>query len=268
MSCEICQFNNPKASTTAIIIKDNKVLVVKRNEEPFKDMWDFPGGYVDNQEDPKDAIIREMKEELDVNVLDATFVKTISGTGEWKGTTFPVIGFFYLVEIGDEMIELNEENSEYKWMPLSDLKDVVWDSNQAMARWLKENWIFDMDRIRELTKQLDDSATVNEQSLYKATLNGYVSKIYDDNKMVGLGWIFPRRTMLRNQAVIEDMVIDDTMRGKGYGSELMADLLGWAKANKIEVIELTSGWHRKAAHGLYKKFGFKIHDTAHMLLKI
>ena len=68
MNCELCNFNNPKASATAVIIQNNKLLLLKRNEEPYKGTWDLPGGYLDGQESPQDAIRREMREELGVYV--------------------------------------------------------------------------------------------------------------------------------------------------------------------------------------------------------
>ncbi|MBU3935060.1 hypothetical protein KJ909_00110 [Patescibacteria group bacterium] len=44
--CELCKFENPKTAVTAIVIKDGRVLVLKRKEEPFKGEWDFPGDYL------------------------------------------------------------------------------------------------------------------------------------------------------------------------------------------------------------------------------
>ncbi len=44
--CELCDFNNPKGAVTCIIIKDGKVLVLKRKENPFKGKFGFPGGYM------------------------------------------------------------------------------------------------------------------------------------------------------------------------------------------------------------------------------
>ena len=83
-----------------------------------------------------------------------------------------------------------------------------------------------------------------------------------------MGWIFPRQTMLRNQAVIEDMIVDDNQRGKGYGKEIVLDLIKWAKNNGVEMIELTSNPKRIAANELYKKVGFNLHPTNHYLMKL
>ena len=122
--------------------------------------------------------------------------------------------------------------------------------------------------MQELVKQLDSSAVVNEQSLYKAMLNGFISKIYDGEKLIGMGWIFPRQTLLRRQAVVEDMIVDDAYRGKGYGQKILLELLAWAKKEKMDMVELTTNPKRIAANELYKKVGFNLHPTNHYLYSV
>jgi len=267
--CEICKFENPKCSVTAVILKDNKLLVLKRNEEPFKGKWDLPGGYVNKEENSEDAIRREVKEELGVEPKIA-FIRIVPGYGFWKDRKFPVLNHFYLCDIGNQEIKLNVENSEHRLVPLKELEpnDIAFDSNQKMCRWLVNNFEFDIERVRELVKQLDPSAEIKEQSLYKAVVCGYVSKIYDGEKLVAMGWIFPRQTLLRHQAIVEDMIVDENCRGKGYGRKILKDLIQWAKSKNVEVIELTTNPKRIAANELYKSEGFALHPTNHYLYKV
>ena len=270
-NCESCAFKNPKGTATAIIIKDNKVLLLKRNEEPFKGMMDLPGGYMQEGETPEITVTREVMEELGVEPKEVTLMKMFAGTAYWKDSSFPVISHFYLVDIGNQEIKLNDESSEYSWTPLKELAYmnlpmfIAFDSNQEFVKYLAKNFTFDLVRVVELVKQLDSSAVLNEQALYKAVINGRVATFKDGDKLVAMGWIYPRQTMLRHQAVIEDMICDMDYRGQGLGQKILTELLNWAKLRGVEVVELTSGWHREAAHGLYKKNGFQIHDTAHML---
>ena len=128
--------------------------------------------------------------------------------------------------------------------------------------------VINYQKASELTAQLDSTAHVDEFNLYAAQLNGYISRKYDKKKLIGMGWIFPRQTMLRNQAVIEDMIVDNNYRGKGYGQKIVMDLVRWAKNNGVEMIELTSSPKRIAANELYKKVGFVIHPTNHYLMKL
>ncbi len=271
MDCELCNFKNPKGTATAIIIRDNKLLLLKRGEEPFRGMWDLPGGYMHEGEVPDETVRREVEEELGVEPREVTFMRMYPGTGYWEDKQYPILSNFYLVDIGDHEVSLNEENSEYSWTPLWELDPevVAWDSNQYKIQWLKQNFTFNLERVRGLISQLDAAAEVKEQSLYKAILNGYVSKMYNTaGELIGMGWIFPRQTMLRKQAVIEDMIVDEAYRGKGLGREILEDLVKWARGQGVEIIELTSNPKRIAANELYKKYGFELHSTNHYLYRV
>ncbi len=265
--CVLCGFENPKATVTALVIKDGKLLVVRRNEEPYKDHWDFIGGYIQKNETPEMALKREIKEETNCEVQELTYIGAFSGSASYGEYTYPILSLAYLVEITGE-IRLNEENSEFTWIPLTSPEVVAFDSNQKIFNHLKEKFQYDLAMIRNLVAQLDPMAKVDEQSLYKAIFDGYISRIEENGKIIGMGWIFPRQTMLRRQAVIEDMIVDQTYRGCGLGEKILHDLLQWAKAKGIEVVELTTNPKRIAANNLYQKVGFKFHETNHYLLNL
>lgn len=83
-----------------------------------------------------------------------------------------------------------------------------------------------------------------------------------------MGWIFPRQTASRRQAVVEDMIVDKAFRGNGIGEKILTDLLLWARDNKMDTVELTTNPRRLAANGLYQKVGFKLHSTNHYLYAV
>ena len=265
--CLLCSFENPKPTVTAIAIRDGKILVAKRNEAPFKGEWDFLGGYIQKEETPEEALRRELKEELGTGVCGVTFIGSFPGTASYKDRSFPVLSFAYLVELEGEMV-LNHENSEVAWIPLASLDTIAFDSNVKILKYLKGKFIYDLKAVRALVSQLDSTATVNEPSLYQAILEGYVSTIYEEGKIIGMGWIFPRQTMLRRQAVVEDMIVDPSQRGKGLGEKILNDLLRWANDQGVEMVELTTNPKRIAANSLYQKVGFKLHMTNHYLLEL
>lgn len=267
--CLLCKFNNPKPTATAVIIKDQKLLVGKRNlkGEPFYGKWDFFGGYLQKGESPEETLKREIKEELGVD-CNLTFLGSFSGTAENGGYGFPVVSFAYLTEIIGEIVLNKNENSELAWVPIEKIKTIAFDSNEKILKFVKEKFMYDLKSVKELIAQLDSSASINEQSLYKAILDGYISKIEENGELIGMGWIFPRQTLLRKQAVVEDMIVNDKYRGKGLGEKILRDLISWAKKQGIEVVELTTNPKRVAANSLYQKVGFKLHPTNHYLLKI
>ena len=265
-NCEICAFNNPKVTVTAIIIKDNKLLLLKRNKDPFKGKWDLPGGFLNQNEQPSDGLKRELKEELNIEVTSLNFINTFPGNYTWKERTVPVSDHFYLTDIQGD-IKLDDENSESQFVNLKDIsiEDIAFENSKEMIKYLQKDFAFDLNRVKELVAQLDPSAVVKEQSIYKAILDGFIAKKYDGEKLIGMGWVFPRQTLLRRQAVVEDMIVDPEYRGKGYGEEILLQLLEWAKKEGMNTVELTTNPQRLAANSLYQKVGFKIHPTNHYL---
>ena len=265
--CDLCKFENPKISTAGIIIKNQKILVAKRASEPFKGEWDFLGGFAQKGETPEEAHRREIKEELGVD-CKVIFLGAFPGTASYKEYSFPAVGFAYLTEIKGKIKLNKKENSKLAWVPISKLKTIAFDSNQKLLKFVKDKFIFDLKKVKELIGQLDSAAVFNEQSLYKAILKGYVSVVKENGKLLGMGWIFPRQTMLRYQAVIEDMIVDQSQRGRGLGEKILKDLIKWAKKEGVGVIELTTNSKRVPANSLYKKLGFKLHETNHYLLDL
>src|SRR5688500_6478317 len=75
--CKNCDYNfylNP-ASTHAIILENSKgeILLVKRKFEPMKGALDLPGGFVESGESLEDSVIREIKEELGIDIPDVKY---------------------------------------------------------------------------------------------------------------------------------------------------------------------------------------------------
>ena len=61
----------------AIIIENDKVFATQRGYGEFKDGWEFPGGKIEPGETPEEAIVREIKEELDTEVEVIELLDTV-----------------------------------------------------------------------------------------------------------------------------------------------------------------------------------------------
>ena len=55
-----------RLAVSAIIFKNNKILLIRRENEPYLNRWCFPGGKIENNETYIDATIREVKEEIGI----------------------------------------------------------------------------------------------------------------------------------------------------------------------------------------------------------
>lgn len=139
--CEICAFRNPRATVTAVIVKEKKLLLAKRTEEPFKGWWDLIGGYMHEKEMPEDALKRELKEELGVDST-LTFLDFFPGYASWKGKDFPILSLVYLAELRSDTVIPNEEIEELKWFSKAELpQEVAFDSNNNIVHYVKTRGI-------------------------------------------------------------------------------------------------------------------------------
>ena len=105
----------------AIIIKDNKIFATQRGYGEFKDGWEFPGGKVEQGEAPENAIVREIKEELDT-VIE---VKEYFDTVEYDYPNFHLSMKCYICTVVSGNLELLEHEAA-KWLDKDSLDSVAW----------------------------------------------------------------------------------------------------------------------------------------------
>ena len=67
-ACDWVYYAQLKVGAAVLIEQDGKLLLLKRNHEPWKGTWMVPAGYVEADEDPKDAAVREVLEETGLEV--------------------------------------------------------------------------------------------------------------------------------------------------------------------------------------------------------
>ena len=140
LNCEVCAFRNPRATVTAVIVENKKLLLAKRAEEPFKGWWDLIGGYMNEDETPEEALKREIKEELNIDV-SCSFIGHFHGYASWKGEEFPILSLAYLVELNKSAGTHNEEIVELGWFKKEELPAIAFDSNEKIVDYVKTRGI-------------------------------------------------------------------------------------------------------------------------------
>lgn len=102
----------------AVIKKDDKYLLLLRSEkvDVFPYHWDFPGGKIDLGESPKEAIIREVFEETNLEIEPIEIIDEIEIEAIVKGKKSLVNFKIFSVKINFYEIKLSDEHLECKWM--------------------------------------------------------------------------------------------------------------------------------------------------------
>lgn len=119
----------------AIIQKENKILATKRGYGEFINMWEFPGGKIESGETKEQALVREIKEELNIEINVDKFALDI----EYQYPNFYLFMSCFMCSIKEGSIELLEHN-DGKWITKEELNTLNWlPADIDAVNYLKEN---------------------------------------------------------------------------------------------------------------------------------
>ena len=101
--CETCGFVyyfNASAAVAAFIINEKgELLVCRRGKNPQKGTLDLPGGFVDMNETAEQAIIREIKEELNIEVKTLKYLFSLSNIYRYSDLDIHTLDMFFFVQV-------------------------------------------------------------------------------------------------------------------------------------------------------------------------
>ena len=105
----------------AIIRKGDAIFATQRGYGQWKDWWEFPGGKMEPGEMPEDALIREIREELDTEISVDKYLTTI----HWDYPSFHLTMHCFMCSLKSEYLHLNEHEAA-KWLDPGSLRSVEW----------------------------------------------------------------------------------------------------------------------------------------------
>ena len=105
----------------AIIVENGRVFATQRGYGDFKDGWECPGGKIEAGESPEQALVREIREELDTEIRVERLLRTV----EWDYPTFHLSMDCFICKIESGDLHLREHEAA-RWLDLEHLNDVDW----------------------------------------------------------------------------------------------------------------------------------------------
>lgn len=100
---------NTHVGSYGVIIQDGKIALIKKARGGYKGLYDLPGGGIEHDETPLEALTRELMEEIGVSIVKAELLDAVSKTFKWDVNYKLIqdlhhIGILYRVEIeGNEL---------------------------------------------------------------------------------------------------------------------------------------------------------------------
>ena len=105
------------------LIQQGKVLIARRNYGSSKGMYEFPGGKVEKNETKEEALIREMKEELDIDIQVSEDNYFMSINHVYPDFEITMHSFYVIV--GSPYFVM-KDHLDYKWLDVKELKSLDW----------------------------------------------------------------------------------------------------------------------------------------------
>ncbi|HZS00977.1 MAG TPA: NUDIX hydrolase [Chloroflexota bacterium] len=132
-NCGFVQYLNPPLAATILLPRGDRVLMARRTIEPRRGYWTLPGGYVELGESAEEAVVREAKEEVGVDVR----VERLLGLHSGAPSAVAVALFLGSIVRGEP--EPLHEVDQVGFFAVHELPEIAfWSTHWALDRWAAE----------------------------------------------------------------------------------------------------------------------------------
>jgi 8-oxo-dGTP pyrophosphatase MutT (NUDIX family)/GNAT superfamily N-acetyltransferase len=266
----------------AVVLSGPFVLMIRRGPDgPDPGYWAPPSGKIEPGEGQEAAVIREVKEEVGVTIRPVRKIwESVSAGG-----THTL--HWWLADAEDPEFRPDwREVSEARWVAVSDIatlqptfpgdryffEEILTVMSSGPARDIQVASASRVDdeliaAFNRLIPQLSRSAVVPTPDLIREIVDAPATRVLvardgrDNGRIVGLLTLVVFRIPTGVRAWIEDVVVDEAVRGRGVGEALSQEAIRQAVGSGARTVELTSRPSRQAANRLYQRLGFVRRDS-------
>jgi 8-oxo-dGTP diphosphatase len=128
-SCDWVYFPDPKVAVAVLVLKDDNVLLARRNIEPQRGFWSLPAGFVDAGEDPVDAARRECLEETGLEVFVTGLLNVMAGREHSKGADILIV---YSAEIQGGELHPGDDADEVGFFSPGDFPPLAFNTTKKL----------------------------------------------------------------------------------------------------------------------------------------
>jgi len=113
------------------------ILLIERKNDPHKNCWALPGGFIEMEEDLVVSAYRELEEETNISGIQLEQLKTYGKPGrDPRGRTISVV--FYGEASHKTEFKAGDDAADAQWVPLSELPDLAFDHKLIVDDFLKQ----------------------------------------------------------------------------------------------------------------------------------
>ena len=140
MACPACRrrhYQNAKPCVGGLVLRDGRLMLVKRGRDPFVGWWDVPGGFLNVHEHPENAVRRELLEETGLIVEPGKLIGIYLDTYQFGEDTHATLNLFYECAVVGGVERFGDDAIELKWFALDALPTSI---AFASARKMLVDW--------------------------------------------------------------------------------------------------------------------------------
>ena len=122
IECGFIFYINPSPAVAVILLKDDKIVLVRRKYEPKQGLWSLPAGFLEYDETIEQTAIREVKEETNLNIQLKGLLGVYSAFDDPRKQVLLVV---YRGEIINGELKPGDDADEVKFFSLNELPDDI-----------------------------------------------------------------------------------------------------------------------------------------------
>lgn len=121
--CGFIDYANARPTAGAVIVHGkNEVLLARRAGPPLKGYWNLPGGFLESDEHPEIGVVREVKEETELDLTSPRYLGIRMGTyNDPHQGFFHTINVYYAFRVRKPAVIAADDASELRFFPMDDL---------------------------------------------------------------------------------------------------------------------------------------------------
>lgn len=129
-------YPRPAVTTDCVVFTSNNddhaILLIRRKDDPYKNFWALPGGFMQMDETAEECAKRELKEETGIRVSEIEQLHTFSAVDrDPRGRTIS-ISFVAFVNASENRITAGDDAGEAQWFRLDNLPSLAFDHEQIL----------------------------------------------------------------------------------------------------------------------------------------
>src|SRR6478609_1918582 len=189
------EFRRPALTCDAVVFglddEDLKVLLIRRDLEPFQGKWALPGGFVRVEESLEEAVRRELQEETGIDQVFLEQLYTFGAVDRDPRERDVTVAYYALVKLSDHSVKAATDARDAAWFAVSEARGLAFDHDRILAAAL--------DRLKAKVRYqpigfelLPPEFTLTQlQRLYETILETPLDKRNFRKKILGMDFLVP-----------------------------------------------------------------------------